>query len=90
MRSQKRPSRSGLSVRRLVMRLKREVTDTELTDLDRDFADILSSGGFERVTASASEIDDGDVPDLARIAFRFDRSSYNRLRLLIDRLNSTS
>jgi hypothetical protein len=76
--------------RRLVLRLKREVTDTELADLDRDFADILSSGGFERVTASASEIDDGDVPDLARIAFRFDRSSYNRLRLLIDRLNSGS
>ena len=36
---------------------------------------------------SAAEIDDDDVPDLPRIVFRFDRSSYNRLRRLIDRLN---
>jgi uncharacterized protein (TIGR00730 family) len=74
--------------RRLVVRLRREVTDAELADLDRDFAGMVTSGGFERTTASASEIDDDDVPDLPRIAFRFDRSSYNRLRLLIDRLNS--
>ena len=74
--------------RRLVLRLRRELTDDELADLDRDFGDIVtqrrrSSG----CAASPSEIDDDDVPDLPRIAFRFDRSSYNRLRRLIDRLN---
>jgi uncharacterized protein (TIGR00730 family) len=73
--------------RRLVLRLQRGLTDAELADLDRDFGDIVTSGGYQRVAASASEIDDGDVPDLPRIAFRFDRSSYNRLRHLIDHLN---
>ena len=73
--------------RRLVLRLRRDLSDDELAELDRDFGDILTGGGFERVVASSSEIDDGDVPDLPRIAFRFDRSSYNRLRHLIDRLN---
>jgi len=73
--------------RRLVLRLQRELTDDELADLGRDFGDIVTSGGFQRVAASPSELEDDDVPDLPRVAFRFDRSSYNRLRQLIDRLN---
>ena len=73
--------------RRLVLRLNRQVTDVELAGLDRDFADIVTSGGFERVEASPSEVEDGDVPDLPRLAFHFDRSSYARLRRLIDRIN---
>jgi len=73
--------------RRLVLRLNRTLDDDELEGLDRDFGDILVSGGFERAEASPSEIDDDDVPHLARVAFRFDRASYARLRRLIDRLN---
>jgi uncharacterized protein (TIGR00730 family) len=73
--------------RRLVLRLKREPDDAELADLDRDFADILTSGGFERAEPSPSELEDDDVPQLPRIAFRFDRASYARLRSLIDRIN---
>ncbi|MGZ4784564.1 MAG: LOG family protein, partial [Acidimicrobiales bacterium] len=73
--------------RRLVLRLQRELTDGELAGLDRDFGDIVTSGGYQRVAASPSEVEDQDVPDLPRIAFRFDRSSYNRLRHLINRLN---
>ena len=73
--------------RRLVLRLNRKLTDDELAGLDRDFADIATSGGFEPVEAAPSEIDDDDVPDLPRVAFRFDRMSYARLRRLIDRIN---
>jgi uncharacterized protein (TIGR00730 family) len=73
--------------RRLVLRLNRVVDDNELEGLDRDFGDILVGGGFERADASASEIDDDDVPHLPRVAFRFDRVNYARLRRLIDRLN---
>jgi uncharacterized protein (TIGR00730 family) len=73
--------------RRLVLRLNRELTDTEIGGLDRDFSDIATSGGYERVTAAPSEVEDADVPDLPRVAFRFDRMSYARLRRLIDRLN---
>jgi uncharacterized protein (TIGR00730 family) len=73
--------------RRLVLRLNRRLTDTELASLDRDFADIVTGGGFEVTETSPSEIDDDDVPDLPRVAFRFDRMSYARLRRLIDRIN---
>ena len=73
--------------RRLVLRLHHEIDDDVLAGIGRDFADIVTSGGFERVAASSSEVDDDDVVDLPRLAFRFDRSSYHRLRRLIDRIN---
>jgi predicted Rossmann-fold nucleotide-binding protein len=73
--------------RRLVLRLKRELSEEELTALNDDFADIVVSGSIERVKASPSEVDDDDVVDLPRLAFVFDRMSYARLRLLIDQLN---
>ena len=47
--------------RRLVMRLTRELTDAELAGLDGTSPTSSPSGGFERVAASASEIEDGDV-----------------------------
>ena len=73
--------------RRLVMRLNREPSDAELEAWGDEFSDIVTHGGFERTTAAASEIEDGDAVGLARVAFRFDRSSYARLRRLIDRVN---
>jgi uncharacterized protein (TIGR00730 family) len=76
--------------RRLVFRLNREPSDAELAELGRDFGDILTSGGYERAEPSASEVEDGDAVDLPRVAFRFDRVSFARLRTLIDRLNGRS
>jgi uncharacterized protein (TIGR00730 family) len=73
--------------RRLVLRLRREPSGAELAALNREFADIVVAGAIERVDASPSEIDDGDVIELPRIALQFDRMSFARLRLLIDQLN---
>lgn len=72
---------------RLVLRLRERPTAEEAADLSGEFADVMNGTvevldgplGAERRTA--------DVPDLARIAVRFDRLSYARLRMLIDRLN---
>lgn len=74
--------------RRLVLRLNRDVDDALLDDLNDEFADIVVRGRIERVDASPSEVDDGDVVDLPRLAFQFNRSGFARLRMLIDRLNS--
>jgi uncharacterized protein (TIGR00730 family) len=74
--------------RRTIVRLQRELTDTELGALNRDFADIVVSGAIERVPPAQPEIDDGDHVDLPRIAFTFDKMSYARLRQLIDQLNA--
>ena len=51
------------------------------------FADIIVRGAIEAIDATPEEIADDDHVDLARIAFRFDRRGWARLRMLIDRLN---
>ncbi len=72
---------------RLVLRLKRAVSDDELGRLNVDFSDIIEDGEIERIDATESEIRDDDHLDLHRIAFRFDRHGHARLRSLIDALN---
>jgi uncharacterized protein (TIGR00730 family) len=72
---------------RLVLRLQREVPADELAELNTEFSDIVAGGEITHVPVSPSEIEDDDVVHLPRIAFRFDRASYARLREMIDRLN---
>ena len=62
-------------------------SDAALAALNRDFADIVTSGEIEPVATSKAEIADHDVPELARLRMRFDRHSYARLHALIKRLN---
>jgi len=76
--------------RRLIVRLRSDVSDEELETLNRDFADIVVDGAIERAPASDSEIEDDDVADLPRLAFRFDRWHYARLRHFINALNSVA
>jgi hypothetical protein len=42
---------------------------------------------MEVIEATPEEVADDDHVDLARVAFRFDRHHWSRLRMLIDRLN---
>jgi uncharacterized protein (TIGR00730 family) len=72
---------------RLVLRLRRAPSARELAELNRDFADIVAHGEIEVVDATPDEITDDDHVDLPRIAFRFNRHGWSRLRMLIDRLN---
>jgi uncharacterized protein (TIGR00730 family) len=73
--------------RRLVIRHLHPVTDEQLAELNRDFADIVVRGEIERTGASAAEVRDDDVVDLPRLVFEFDQFGHARLRRLIDRLN---
>ena len=59
----------------------------ELAALNTEFADIVVRGEMEVIEATPEEIADDDHVDLARVAFRFDRHGWSRLRMLIDRLN---
>lgn len=72
---------------RLVLRMQREPDAATIEALNTEFADIITRGAIEPVGPSAAEIADNDHPDLARLAFRFDRRHWARLRMLIDRLN---
>jgi len=71
----------------LVIRLHRAPDAAALEKLNEEFADIVVRGRIERVAPTPAEEADDDHLDLERIAFRFDRHGFARLRALIDRLN---
>jgi hypothetical protein len=69
----------------LVLRVQVQPSKAELADLNRRFADIVVRGTI-RVTAPFPP-ERNDHPELPRLAFRFDRFHYARLRQLIDAVN---
>ena len=69
-----------------LVRLKRPISDDELKNVSAQFKDLCAKGGIERL-ADIGE-DDNQDPALERLVFHFDRSSYSRLRELIDCLNA--
>ena len=75
--------------RNLVIRLTHRIPESLVTQLGHDFADIVVKG--EIVQTGALEEEREDAPELARLprlVLEFNRSSFGRLRQLIDRLNS--
>jgi len=72
---------------RLVIRLSRALPDDLVQGLGEEFQDILASGVMEQRAALSAERDDPDILDLPRLVFRFDRTHFGRLRMLIDRIN---
>ncbi len=71
----------------LVVRLSTAPTRAELAELNRRFADIVTSGVIRHSKPLPPERHDHDVLGLPRLAFRFDKLHYGRLRQLIDALN---
>jgi uncharacterized protein (TIGR00730 family) len=71
----------------LVLRMLRAPDDDELRALNEEYADIVVRGRIERIDATPAEVADEDGLDLDRLAFRFDRRHWARLRRLIDALN---
>ena len=72
----------------LVMRLHIEPSKAELADLNRRFADIIDRGTIRVTDPYPPERD--DHPELPRLALRFDRYHYSRLRQLIDAVNESA
>jgi uncharacterized protein (TIGR00730 family) len=75
---------------RMLLRINRTLNVAELGELNKDFADIITSGLIEQHDALPEEAENGSVPvpEKPRLLFNFDKSSFGRLRLLIDRINS--
>lgn len=72
---------------RLVVRMQRVLPPEVLAEIDRDFAHLVADGAIEVSRALRPEIATDDVVELPRIAFRYGRGHYGRLRPLIDRIN---
>ena len=71
----------------LVLRLKRLPPESALLELSDAFRDIMSSGRIRATKPLPPERSARDHLDLERVALRFDKLSYARLRALIDALN---
>jgi uncharacterized protein (TIGR00730 family) len=71
----------------LVIRIKNAPPASALLKLNRDFADIIAGATVKIIKPTPEERRDKDNLDMARIAFRFNRRDYGRLRQLINVLN---
>jgi uncharacterized protein (TIGR00730 family) len=71
----------------LVLRLQVAPSRAELAELNRRFADIVTSGTIRPASPFPPERTGHDHLELPRVALRFDKSSFARLRQLIDALN---
>lgn len=71
----------------LVLRMATAPDPAMLRELNRVFGDIVAGGAMRLSKPLPPERSDGDHLELARLAFRFDKIHYGRLRQLIDALN---
>jgi hypothetical protein len=72
---------------KLLIRLERELDDSELADLRQRFRDILRSGAIERGKPLPDE-QGTPLASLACIELDFNRRDFGRLRQLIDAINA--
>jgi len=71
----------------LVVRLRVAPGKEQLAELNRRFADIVASGSIRPSKPLGPERSSRDHVELPRVALRFDRIHYGRLRQLIDAFN---
>jgi uncharacterized protein (TIGR00730 family) len=67
-----------------VIRMRRVLTEAELSELNFIFSALCVEGGIEQGGSLPGE---DEFPDLPRLFFRFNRRHYSILRMLIDTLN---
>lgn len=72
---------------RLVLRLKKQLSEEALAEIQDTFASILVDGKFEQRSALPEEIGEPDLAEMPRLVFHFDRRSLGRLRMLINDIN---
>ena len=63
------------------------LTEAQLADLSKQFADISTDGQFRVSGPLPAESDEPALNDLYRLVFRFNRRDHGRLRVLIDHIN---
>ena len=70
-----------------VIRLQHAPSDSALEAMNEDFADINTGPPIRRIEPTPEEREDTEHLELPRIAFKFNRRDYGRLRQLVDVLN---
>jgi uncharacterized protein (TIGR00730 family) len=73
---------------RLVLRLKRALSDAQLAEVERQFGDIVVDGGFEQCGPLPEEKEEPALAEMPRLVFHFNRRNLGRLRQLVDAINA--
>jgi uncharacterized protein (TIGR00730 family) len=73
---------------RLVLRLQKTIAAPRLSELQKEFADLLADGGFQQQDSIIGEVPRPELEGLTRLSFHFNRRSLGRLRQLIDAINA--
>ncbi len=71
----------------LVLRLGNRLTDKAVTDLNKQFADLLREGSIEQRNALPQEKNQPEISDLPRLVLTPHRHQFGRYRQLIDAIN---
>jgi len=74
---------SGLTI----MRLNKDISDSTLAFINKKFKSILTSGDIRRSPPAKKEIEEGECPDLPRIAMNFNMRSYGMFYEMIHIIN---
>jgi len=74
----------------LVLRLRRDIPDALVAELNEEFSAIIVSGAIQKIEPTQAEVDTDDNVELSRLSFDFNRRSYGQLRALIDRINDST
>ncbi len=71
----------------LIIRLQKPIEPELLDILNAEFKDILAQDRIQQTHAAHEGLDEGDLANLPRLVFYFNRKSFGRLRQMIDRIN---
>ena len=74
----------------LVFRLKSELNDKQLSEIQDQFGDILVGGEYVQRDALPEESGEPDLAHLPRLVFQFNQRSLGRLRMLINAINASA
>jgi len=72
---------------KLVVRLEKELADSDINELSEMFGDIISAGTIEKTGALAEEWNEPYLVDKPRIVFSYNHRSAGRLTEMIKRIN---
>ena len=67
--------------------MKRPISDTALSSINREFSDIITRGEIERCEISKDELADKDNLNSHRLRFNFDKRHWASLRQIINQIN---
>ena len=72
----------------LVVRLSKKLSSAALTELNKNFSDVLRTGSIVQGSALRQEKNEPEIWELPRLIFTPHRRSFGRFRQLIDAINS--